>query len=160
MKFLIFIAVLSALIGALFFYWITKWILRRKLKKRFQRASAGEFEAKNFLESLGYTFLEVQKSSWLSMWIDEEEHTYLVRPDAFVQKGKKKFLVEIKTGKIATNPKLTATRRQLLEYYYSYNEVDGIILINADDKSLFHIRFSDPVQADFQEFTLKENVRG
>ncbi len=141
---LLLLVFLSALLGALFFYWITKALLKRKLRKRFDRASDGEQEALKLLESMGYHLEETQRSSWLSMWIDDEEHTYLVRPDAYAKKNKKRYLVEIKTGPQATNPKLTATRRQLLEYYYGFSEVEGILLINADLQKIVHVSFTPP----------------
>lgn len=144
MKFFLFLVLIGALFGALFFYWVTKWLLKRKLKRRFNRASDGEDEAISLLKSLGYHLLETQKSSWLSMWIDQEEHTYLVRPDAYVQKEGRLYLVEIKTGPQATNPKLAATRRQLLEYYHGFREVEGILLINADLQQVVHVSFDPP----------------
>lgn len=135
---------ISALLGALLFYWMTKWLLRKKLKKRFDRASIGELEAEELLKDYGYTLEDTQKSTWLSMWVDGDEYTYLVRPDAYASKKDKRYLVEIKTGKKAINPKHSATRRQLLEYYYSFDDVDGILLINAEEKRILHIHFKEP----------------
>lgn len=144
MSFLLFVVIFSAFLGALLFYWVTKFLLKKKLKKRFDRASLGELEAEDLLKSYGYQLEQTQKSSWLSMWIDGEETTYLVRPDAYACRGNQRYLVEIKTGPQATNPKLCATRRQLLEYYYSFKEVDGILLINADQKKILHVHFEEP----------------
>jgi hypothetical protein len=134
------IALFGALVGALLFYWITKFILKFRLKRRFDRASEGEFEAQNLLAEHGYQIEQIQKTAKLSMWINGELFSYLVRPDAFATKENLKFLVEIKTGKIATNPKNTSTRRQLLEYFHGF-QVDGILLVDADLRKIHRIHF-------------------
>ncbi len=134
------IALLSALVGAFLFHWVTRFLLRLKLKKRFDRASLGEKEAEDLLEEWGYKIEETQTSSRLSMWINGEEFSYLVRPDAFAVKEDKRYLVEVKTGKQATNPKNTSTRRQLLEYFHGF-DVEGVLLIDADLKKIHQIHF-------------------
>lgn len=134
------IALISALIGAYLFFAITKFLLRLKLKKRFQRASIGEGTAQTLLEEMGYTIEETQKTSLLSMWINDEEFSYIVRPDAFAIKDNERYLVEVKTGKVATNPKHTATRRQLLEYFHGF-DVDGVLLIDAELQKIHRVHF-------------------
>ncbi len=135
------IALLGAIVGAFLFRWITRFLLKLKLKTRFDRASLGEKEAEDLLEEWGYTIEETQATSKLSMWINGEEFSYLVRPDAFAVKEDKRYLVEVKTGKQATNPKNTSTRRQLLEYFHGF-DVEGVLLIDADLKKIHQIHFA------------------
>lgn len=136
----IFFALLCAFLGAFLFYFLTKFFLKLKLKKRFNHASRGELEAERLLEESGYTLDEKQTSSKLSMWINGEQFSYLVRPDAFASKENKRYLVEVKTGKQATNPKNTSTRRQLLEYFHGF-DVDGVLLVDADLKKIHQVHF-------------------
>lgn len=150
------IALFGAFIGAFLFYWITKFIFRSKLKKRFNRASVGESEAEDLLLDQGYTIEETQKSAKLSMWVNGEHFSYLVRPDAFATKENQLFLVEIKTGKVATNPKNTSTRRQLLEYFHGF-DVDGILLVDADQKKIHQIHF-DMKQVSKLEVALESKM--
>ena len=81
--------------------------------------------AELLLKESGYYLEETQKGSKLSMWVNGKQFSYLVRPDAFASKDGKRYLVEIKTGKVATDPKHSATRRQLLEYYHGF-DVEGV----------------------------------
>ncbi|MCH9634430.1 MAG: hypothetical protein S4CHLAM7_11810 [Chlamydiae bacterium] len=137
----LFIACLSALAGAYLFYWVARLFLRLKLKKRFGRASLGEKEAEEILLEKGYKIEERQTSSKLSMWVNGLEHSYLVRPDAFAIKENKRYLVEVKTGKLATNPKHAPTRRQLLEYFHGF-DVEGVLLVDADQKAIHQVHFT------------------
>ena len=58
-----------------------------------------------------------------------------------VKRRRRKYAVEVKTGKSA-DPSHRNTRRQLLEYAKTY-AVDGLLLLDADTERLYHVRF-DP----------------
>lgn len=134
-------------LGAYVYRAYTHFILKRKLKKRFQHAKGGELSAEKLLQELGYHLLDLQKSSTLSMWVNGEKFSYLVRPDAFAEKGDKRYLVEIKTGPVATDPKQSATRRQLLEYYHGF-DVDGVLLVDAEMGEVHDIYFETKIEKD------------
>ena len=133
------VLVLVAL-GALLYQKYVSYRLRRKLKKRFNHARDGEFSAETLLKKHGYQLSVAQKSARLSMWVNGEHHTYLVRPDAFAHKDGKRYIVEVKTGSVASDPKKSATRRQLLEYYHGF-DVDGLLLVDAEKQEVNDIYF-------------------
>lgn len=145
-------ALLISIAGAYGYQKYKKFLLKRKLKKRFTFAREGEKSAEELLKENGYALEEVQKGSKLSMYVNGEEFFYQVRPDGFASKEGKRYLVEVKTGKVATNPKSSATRRQLLEYYHGF-DVEGVLLIDSQDKKVHHVHF------DVKEVPLIEEVQ-
>jgi hypothetical protein len=60
-----------------------------------------------------------------------------------VQKGKKTFVAEVKSGQVGIDPTEPATRRQLLEYDYVYKP-DGLLLVNMLDQKIYQVKFSFP----------------
>ena len=128
-------------LSALIYQKYLNFRLRRKLKKRFSHAKDGELSAEALLQAEGYQLKQIQKSAKLSMWVNGQEHTYLVRPDAFAYKDGKNYIVEVKTGPVAINPKKSATRRQLLEYYHGF-DVDGLLLVDAEKQQINDIYFT------------------
>lgn len=134
-------------VGAYFYKSYIHFILKRKLKKRFKHAKGGELSAEKLLQQMGYTLLDLQKSSTLSMWVNGEKFSYLVRPDAFAQKEGKRYLVEVKTGAIASDPTKSATRRQLLEYYHGF-DVDGVLLVDAEMQEVHDIYFETKTEKE------------
>lgn len=131
---------LSLLLGAYLFKRISHLKLRLKLKKRFTHARAKEQSAEDLLKKEGYTIEISQKGFKLPMWVNGEALQYLVRPDAFASKEGKQYLVEVKTGLVAINPKHSATRRQLLEYYHGF-AVDGVLLVDAELGEIHNVHF-------------------
>lgn len=127
-------------IGAFIYQKYVSYRLRLKLKRRFFHAKEGEVSAESLLKQKGYDLTVTQKSAKLSMWVNGEKYSYLVRPDAFAEKEGKRYIVEIKTGSLAIDPKKSATRRQLLEYYHGF-DVDGLLLIDAEQHEVHDIYF-------------------
>jgi hypothetical protein len=139
-KILIIIIFTSFLIGALCSFYIINYIKKLILKKRFEKAKIGEFEAKNFLKNLGFTIIAEQPQLTSSIFVDKIKYNYNVKVDYIVQKKNKKSIVEAKSGEEAINPLNINTRRQLLEYMILYN-VDKVYLFDAKNKRLKEIRF-------------------
>ena len=133
---------LCCFLGAFLYKKITHILLCKKLKKRFSYAKDRERSAEELLKEKGYELQEVQKESKLAMWVNGKQFSYRVRPDGFVTKEGKRYLVEIKTGKVATDPKHSATRRQLLEYYHGF-DVEGVLLVDAEVEEVHHISFNE-----------------
>lgn len=121
--------------------WTKSQLKRRRLIKRVHHAIRGEQQAESLLINAGFSILEKQKCSKLSMWVNGEEYIYDVRPDIFCEKKGAVYLVEVKTGIKATDPTSTATRRQLLEYFHGF-AVDGVLLVNPENNEIHEISFS------------------
>ena len=140
--------------GAYLYQKLTNLLLRRKLKKRFDHARHGEKSAHQILKEQGYDLEESQKGAKLPMWVNGKQFLYLVRPDAFAIKEGKRYLVEIKTGKVATDPKHSATRRQLLEYYHGF-DVEGVLLVDAEVQRVHDICFKQKSASADEPIILK-----
>ncbi len=83
------------------------------------------------LERAGYRVLERQtRGSW-TVYADGEPVEVGLRADLLVARGGRRYVAEVKTGKLAPRLDHAATRRQLLEYRMVFG-VDGVLLVDAE----------------------------
>ena len=136
------VAFASILLGWIITRQLQIWLQRWRVRKRFARGRAGEQDAKRFLARKGYDVVDQQISRETGVWVDGHWKSTTVRADFLVRKGGKQFVVEVKTGRTATDPSSTQTRRQLLEYSQVYDS-DGLILADMDRKRLHQVWFED-----------------
>lgn len=120
--------------------WLRSTWVRWRTRRRFRRGIQGEQRALVQLEHLGFTILEDQASRQIEMEVDGVKLPVNVRVDYLVERRGRRGVVEVKTGKVATDPTSTATRRQLLEYSLAY-DVDEVFLYDAEARRLQEIRF-------------------
>jgi hypothetical protein len=115
----------------------------RRAQRRSRRAVAGETEAERLLEKAGFRIAARQPRSRVRVWVDREPLDVEVRGDLLVEKGRRTYLAEVKTGTRA--PRIThgPTRRQLLEYRHAF-EIDGLLLVDADRGVVREISFTAP----------------
>jgi hypothetical protein len=102
------------------------------------RASEGEQGAVALLERAGYAVLEHQVLGSWTVRADGEPLTFGLRADYLVAKDGRRYIAEVKTGRIAPRLSHGPTRRQLLEYTAAF-DVDGVILVDADGETLTHV---------------------
>jgi threonine aldolase len=107
------------------------WSRRRTLRARLARASAGEARAAGLLSDAGYAILGAQVAVEHAVWLDDRPVTAQLRADYLVAKAGARYVVEVKTGRVAPRIDTTATRRQLLEYRVAF-DVDGVLLVDAE----------------------------
>jgi len=138
---LLWVAGIGSILGAFLFHRASGWWERRRVYRRRQHGLRAEAKVTKILKRYGYKVRGIQPSLSMAMVIDHRKVSYQVRPDAVAKKKGLWYLVEVKTGRTATNPVFTETRRQLLEYYYSM-PIDGVLLVNADAGTVHSIRFS------------------
>lgn len=152
------LALILVAIGAYLFKKISHLKLKLKLKKRFTHARAKEQSAEDLLKKEGFTIEISQKGFKLPMWVNGQAMQYLVRPDAFASKEGKRYLVEIKTGLVAIDPKHSATRRQLLEYFHGF-AVDGVLLVDAELGEIHNVYFQRREKKEEMPSSNKENLK-
>ena len=133
---------LALAVGIMLALRVRAWIQRRRMQQRFSRGRDGERKAATLLRREGYHVLDEQATRETRMWVDGRQMAVRVRADYVVERGGKKYVVEVKTGKKATNPASTATRRQLLEYERVYN-ADGLLLADMEQNRLSRVWFED-----------------
>lgn len=131
---------LAALVLALVVLALTWSRPGRASRGRNRRALAGEVEAEALLEERGFAILERQAPGSWWIWVDGEPEAVGVRADYLVARGGLSYVAEVKTGQRAPDPLFAATRRQLLEYSLAF-DVDGILLVDAEQRTIRTVAF-------------------
>lgn len=130
----------AALLGAVAARSFAGWWAGRRLQRRMARARALEAGAADLLAAAGYRVIDQQAVGALPLLVDEEPIEATVRADYLVQRGARRFVVEVKSGSEAPNPAARATRRQLLEYAVAWR-AHGLLLLDAESGRLMEVRF-------------------
>jgi hypothetical protein len=138
------LVVLAALMlaFALVGWWWDRGGASRASRTRNAVAQAGEADAIELLDELGFEVLDRQATSEWSVWIDGEEVELRSRADLLVGRRGLRYVAEVKTGAVAPDPAHPATRRQLLEYWLAF-PVDGVLLVDMADRRVREVRFPD-----------------
>jgi hypothetical protein len=102
------------------------------------RASEGEAGAFALLERAGYAVLERQVPGSWTVRADGEALTFGLRADYLVEHRGRRYIAEVKTGRLAPRLSHGPTRRQLLEYRAAF-DVHGVVLVDADAGSIVHV---------------------
>lgn len=114
---------------------------RHKRRQISRRAQIGETEAETLLRRHGYTILDAQVRKPVTMTIDGEMYESFIKADYVVEKGSRRYLVEVKTGKQA-NVRLPNVRRQLFEYQNIFH-TDGILFIDMNKYDMMEVSFKE-----------------
>lgn len=117
-----------------------RWLRRRRMTLRMQRAQRGEERAAAQLEGLGYAILGAQVEASHAVSVDDRVVTVTLRADYLVERAGRRYVVEVKTGAHAPKIETSATRRQLLEYRVAF-DVDGVLLVDGETGKVHAITF-------------------
>ena len=111
---------------------------RAAARERSIRAVAGERDAVALLEGDGYAVIDWQvRGSW-TLRADGEPVTVGLRADYLVLRNGRRYIAEVKTGRLAPSLSHGPTRRQLLEYRAAF-DVDGVVLVDAGVRTITHV---------------------
>ncbi|WP_437673212.1 hypothetical protein [Sorangium sp. So ce131] len=116
---------------------------RRRLDRFREQGAAGEARAEALLRELGYTILGRQVAVSYGVQVDGEPITVGLRADYLVAHGRRRYVAEVKTGRLAPRIDTPATRRQLLEYRLAF-DVDGVLLVDAETRRVRSVVFPLP----------------
>ncbi|NLZ53929.1 MAG: hypothetical protein GX892_12445 [Thermoanaerobacteraceae bacterium] len=133
--------VFGVLIGIIFTFNVIKYLRKRKLRMRVNKAKKSEQQALRFMENNGFEILDLQKRCVYTLLIDNKPHKIAVKADMIVKKGNKIYVAEVKSGDKVTSPKYTDTRRQMLEYFMVYRP-NGLILVDMEKQKLRTVEYS------------------
>lgn len=111
-----------------------------RMNRRFKRGEAAERKAVKLLRRQGYRILAAQLEETITIYVDGVPQKSKVRADFFVRKGRKTYIVEVKSGQQGT-VRLPNVRRQLLEYKLVY-QPDGVLLLDMEHHTLQEIQFT------------------
>jgi hypothetical protein len=129
------IALIQALVVA-----SKRWLRRRRMAIRMERAVLGEDLAPGWLEDHGYTVLGAQVVAEHPVRIDDRVVVVSLRADYVAEKDGARYVVEVKTGALAPKIETSATRRQMLEYRVAF-DVDGVVLVDGETGRVHEITF-------------------
>ncbi|WP_437315265.1 hypothetical protein [Sorangium sp. So ce385] len=123
---------------------------RRRIERCREQGAAGEARAEALLRELGYTIVGRQVAVSYGVQIDGEPITVGLRADYLVAYGRRRYVAEVKTGRLAPRIDTPATRRQLLEYRLAF-DVDGVLLVDAESRRVRSVVFPLPAGAAGRE---------
>lgn len=118
---------------------LSRWWRARLLGGRRRRGSRAEGRAFALLERHGYRIVGAQETAVGFVIIDGDEQTFDLRADAIVEKDGERLVAEVKSGAAAAVT-TRATRRQLLEYAYTYG-LDGVLLVDMEAERIVRVEF-------------------
>lgn len=136
----------AAIVAALLFLaaaagWrISNWYRSYCARRRMARGMALEKKAGALLQSKGYKLVAYQHPVSYEMVADGRTVTVSLRIDFIVSRNGKTYVAEVKSGKVASDIKSSATRRQLLEYGLAA-QTDGTLLVDMESKEIDEIVF-------------------
>ena len=132
--------VAAALALAWVAWWVRRALRRRRGRLRVRRAVRGERAAERLLERAGFHIDARHPEPEGPVACDGVVHPITVRADLLVSRGERRYVAEVKTGASAPRLETAATRRQLLEYAVAY-EVDGVLLIDMEQRAIREVEF-------------------
>jgi len=112
-------------------WWWSSTRAGRRSRRRNAIAQAAEAGAEALLARHGYRVLDRQVRSTFELIVDDERIEVSCRADLLVERRGKTFIAECKSGRMAPDPTLPATRRQLLEYLLAF-DTDGVLLVDMN----------------------------
>ena len=119
------------------------WLRRRRIVHRVVQARKGELRARGLLEAHGYRVLAAQSVCSYTLVVDGQDLAVPLRADYVAARDGLRYVAEVKTGALAPYLKTPATRRQLLEYRMAF-DVDGVLLVDADQERIHVVAFPFP----------------
>jgi hypothetical protein len=152
---IILLVVIAILLIVVVKYKLERYKKKRNLKKRFDRGTLLESQARKFLESKNYRIVEEQKIYYHKYLVNGIPHESKLILDYIVKKEDKTYIVEVKSGKSAIHLKDKNTRRQILEYDFVI-ENDGVFILDMENKNMQLVEFYS--KAERKEETLRRVI--
>jgi hypothetical protein len=136
------LALVLALVQTIRLWWIG-FARTSRLRKMIARAADGEARAERILRDVGFDILARQATQTWNVRVDGVAVAIDLRADYIVMREGRRFVAEVKTGRAAPRIDSAATRRQLLEYRCAF-DVDGVLLVDAEESIVHAIEFELP----------------
>jgi len=125
---------------------LRRWLDARSRRRRGARAQRAERDAAGLLEASGFAVLGRQQRQRWALEVDGRAMEFTLVADYLVERDGRRWVAEVKTGERALDLRHGPTRRQLLEYQQAFG-VDGVLLVDAEGRSLSRVSFLEPREA-------------
>ena len=112
----------------------------RQRRRLLAQARQGETRAAQLLARRGYVIEAEQVEGCWPVVVQGEFCELSLRADLLVRSGKRRYVVEVKTGDRVASIHHGPTRRQLLEYQLAYR-TDGALLVDVVRGSVLQVEF-------------------
>ncbi len=133
------LVVALVLFGLLLGVRLAAWRKRRRGRHVALRGARGEEAGVLVLEDAGYEVLETQVRAAATVAVDGDAEVYDLWIDAIAVRRGRRYVVEFKTGGVASIA-VASTRRQLLEYALAFPDHD-LLLVDASQGTVYEIAF-------------------
>ncbi len=120
--------------------WLAGWWASRRQFVRVRVAQRGERTAEDILRARGYAVVGRQVVGRWSITVDGRPVVVSVRADLVVERRGQRLVAEVKTGAMAPDPTLPATRRQLLEYALVFGATE-VLLVDVEARAVHVVTF-------------------
>ena len=120
---------------------VSRWRVSRRVARSRRLGVRGEVLGRRVLERNGYRVLREQVTGSVRLRVDGEVQTFVVRADALVARGRRRYVAEFKGGPAVATVGHRGTRRQLLEYAHAF-DVDGVVLVDGPGGTIEHIEWT------------------
>ncbi len=121
-----------------------RWLPGHRLRVARERGADGEARAEPLLRAHGYTVVARQAPVTYDVSVDGAWRAIELRADFVVEREGRRFVAEVKTGRLAPRLDTSATRRQLLEYRIAF-DVAGVLLVDVDAGRVHAVEFPLPL---------------
>jgi len=119
---------------------------RWERRRRWSRGRIAESIAPGVLEESGYEVLAAQAPGKYTLTVDGQAMNVALRADFIVARHGLQYVAEVKSGRSAPQLSTATTRRQLLEYLVAF-PVDGILLVDAESRTIHEVQFPLPFRS-------------
>ncbi len=120
---------------------VSRWRVARRVARSRRLGVRGEALGRRVLERHGYRVLREQVTGSVRLRVDGEVQVFVVRADALVARGRRRYIAELKGGPAVATVGHRGTRRQLLEYAHAF-DVDGVVLVDGPGGTVEHVEWT------------------
>lgn len=133
-------ALAAATLFALFRYWLRDQTGRFRRRRGMARGLRKEREARGVLRQMGFQIVDEQVEYRHVILSDGRRLAPPIRIDYLVSRGGRRYVVEVKSGRVSTDLFCADTRRQILEYAVAV-PCDGVYLLDMESRRLSRVEF-------------------
>lgn len=112
----------------------------RRIARHRRQGVGAELAAKKLLKGAGFRTIQEQVTGGYQMLVDGAGTSVHLRADFLVERYRKRYIAEVKSGFESSKVTTRATRRQLLEYCLAF-DVQGILLVDMHRSQILEISF-------------------
>lgn len=137
--------VVAILLLAIALFLFRHRIMQSMGRGQYEQTNVSQVEerTKEILEAEGYKLIQTSPTANLSMQVDGRSNVHGVKAEFVVRKGNKNYVVKLRRGTLSKRLQAIASRRQLLEIFYTYN-VKALLLLDLERETIKTISFSTP----------------